>query len=186
MTRLWLIGGGVFLGVLLIASVVLTFTQKEDLPPIGSPEAAVQNFLKAAQEDEYEVTYDFLSAELKLDCDLEDFVGQRRSVVDGMNVNDSRVTLQKTTTAGGVTFVDVKITQFYRTGPFGSSESSYQQRYSLQQENDLWKFSNYPWPYRHCGRNRPVPPSPPPPPRPSPAPTATAPIEEPTAKPAAP
>ena len=184
MTRLWLIGGGVFLGILLIASVVLTLTQKEDLPPIGSPEAAVQNFLKAAQEDEYEVTYDFLSAELKLDCELEDFVGQRR--FDGGVMDDSRVTLQKTTTAGGVTFVDVRITRFYGTGPFDSSESSYEQRFSLQQEDDLWKFSAYPWPYGNCGPHRPLPQPVRPPPIPRSAPTPVAQIDEPTARPAAP
>ena len=30
MTRLWLIGGGAFLGILLIVSLVLALTQKED------------------------------------------------------------------------------------------------------------------------------------------------------------
>ena len=169
MTKVWLIGGGAFLGILLVASVVLALTQQEDLLPLGSPEAAVQEFLKATEADDFQVSYDFLSKELKAECKLEDFAGQRR--FDRRGTEDSRVTLEKTTTANGVTFVDVRITQFYGTGPFGSSESSRQERYSLRQEDGLWKFAAYPWPYYNCGPFKPVPEPVQPPPRPSPAPT---------------
>ncbi|MCI0813333.1 MAG: hypothetical protein J4N27_05555 [Chloroflexi bacterium] len=192
MTKVWLIGGGAFLGILLIASVVLALTQKEDLLPLGTPAAAVQDFLKATESDDYQVSYDFLSEELKAACTLEDFAGQRR--FDRRGTEDSRVTLEKTSTVNGVTFVDVRVTQFYGTGPFGSSESYHQQRYSLRQEDGLWKFSAYPWPYHNCGPLRPAPPpvSPvveEPGPRPTPVPTPAplrVPSAEPTARPAAP
>ncbi|MDA0769911.1 MAG: hypothetical protein O2821_06775 [Chloroflexi bacterium] len=188
MTRLWLIGGSVFLGILLIASLVLALTQKENLLPLGTAEAAVQNFLIASEAEDFQVAYDFLSEELKADCKLEDFAGQHR--FDGGQVEDSSVTLDKTSTADGVTFVDVRITQFYGTSPFGSSESTQQQRYSLRQEDGLWKFSVYPWPYYNCGQDRFAPPYYEVPAlRPTPAATPAplmAPTAEPPAKPAAP
>ena len=109
MTRMWLIGGGVFLGVLLIASLVLAFTQKEDLLPLGTAEAAVQSFLEATDAEDLQVSYDFLSDELKAECKLEDFVARRPYEIGRME--DSRVSLENTTTANEVTFVDVRISQ---------------------------------------------------------------------------
>lgn len=187
MTKLWLIGGGVFLGILLVGSVILALTQKEDLLPLGTPEAAIQDFLKAAEADDFQVSYDFLSEDLKAECQLEDFVRQRPFEVS--RIEDSRISLEKTTSVGEITFVDVRVSQFYGSGPFGSSESTYTQQYSLRQEDGLWKFSVYPWPYNNCGIPKPVPPVREPVRQPSPAPTPVvlqAPTAEPPAKPAAP
>lgn len=188
MTRLWLIGGGVFLGLLLIVSIVLAFTQKEELLPLGTAEAAVQDFLKAAKSDDIDLSYSYLSKELQAECKVEDFVG--RSPYQIQQITDSRVTLNKTTVAGEVTFVDVDISQYNNGGIFGASEYTHSQRFSLKQEEGLWKFSSYPWPYNFC--KSPVRVTPAPAPyrlEPTPAPTQApllAPTAEPTSKPAAP
>jgi hypothetical protein len=185
MTRWWLIGGGAFLGILLIASLVLAFIQDEQLLPLGTAEAAVQDFLNAAETDSLEVSYGYLSEELKAGCKLEDFASH--SPYENQRIEESRVTLDKTNVVGDITFVDVKISQYYNQGPFGTSESSHSEQFALKQENGLWKFSRYPWPYDHCRSLVPV--NVVPKVEPAPAPTQVplqAPTAEPAAKPAAP
>ena len=178
MTKLWLIGAGVLLGALLIAAVTVALLEQEDALPEGSPEAAVQSFLLSLEEDDFGASYDFLSAELKQDCEIDDLFGSTMRS-DGRLKSD-RVTLDKTTFVNGTAVVTVRLTQFQGSGPFGSSESSFLQRYSLAQEEGEWKFKEYPWPLFRCGPFKPVPEfrplpetrSEPVPPQPVPAPTA--------------
>ena len=156
MAKGWLIGGGIFLGVLLVASIILALTQRGDVSfPEGSPEAAVQNFLKAAETEDFQVAYDLLSADIKAECELQDFVGQR--FPGDRSFDDSTVTLERTSTAGDTTFIIVRITQVYNNGIFGKSESSHQQRYALSQEDGEWHFTDYPWPFFNCGPFKPAP-----------------------------
>ena len=178
MTKLWLIGAGVLLGALLIAAVTVALLEREDTLPEGSPEAAVQSFLLSLEDDDFGASYDFLSAELKQDCEIDDLFGSTMRSEGRLKSN--RITLDKTTFVNGTAVVTVRLTQFRGSGPFGSSESSFQQRYSLVQEEGEWKFKEYPWPLFRCGPFAPVPefrPLPeirpePAPPRPVPAPTA--------------
>ena len=173
MTKLWLIGAGVFLGALLIAAVVVALLEQEDTLTEGSPEAAVQSFLLSLENEDFGAAYDFLSAELKDECKIDDLFGSTMRS-DG-RLESNRITLDKTTFVNGTAVVTVRLTQFRGSGPFGSSESSYQQRYSLVQEENEWKFKEYPWPLFRCGPFRPVPAVPPLPeirPEPVPAPTA--------------
>ncbi len=179
MTKLWLIGAGVLLGALLIAAVTVALLEQEDMLPEGSPEAAVQSFLLSLEEDDFGASYDFLSAELKGECEIDDLFGSTMRS-DG-RLENNRITLDKTTfVTEGTAIVIVRLTQFRGSGPFGSSESSFQQRYSLVEEEGEWKFKEYPWPLFRCGPFKPVP-EPRPllesrpgavPPQPVPAPTA--------------
>ncbi len=153
MTRWWLIGGGAFLGILLIASLVLAFTQDEQLLPLGTAEVAVQDFLYAAETDDIEVSYGYLSEELKAGCKLEDFVS--RSPYEDQRIEDSRVTLDETNVVDDITFVDVKISQYY-PGPLSTTESTHKERFALTLEDGRWKFSRYPWPYNFCRSTVPV------------------------------
>ena len=174
MTKLWLIGAGVLLGALLIAAVVVALLEQEDTLAEGSPEAAVQSFLLSMEDDDFGASYDFLSAELKDECKIDDLFGSTMRS-DG-RLKSNRITLDKTTfVTEGTAVVIVRLTQFQGSGPFGSSEYSFQQRYSLVQEESEWKFKEYPWPLFRCGPFRVVPESRPLPdrrPPPVPAPTA--------------
>ena len=73
MTKWWFIGAAVFLAVLIIASIVLALTSKETEFAPGAPERAVQNFLRAAEDDDIETAYAMLSAELQRKCELKNF-----------------------------------------------------------------------------------------------------------------
>ena len=148
MTKWWLIGAVVFLGVLLIASIALALTSKEAEFAPGTPEAAVQSVLRAAENEDIETAYAMLSQELQQKCELEDYLdgsGYRYN-----NDRDMRATMRDTKNVGDNTVVTVEVTQFYGSGPFGSSQSSYDRRYTLQQEGGEWKFTEYPWPYDYC------------------------------------
>ncbi len=147
MTKWWLIGAAAILAVLLIVSIVLALTTRETEFAPGTPERAVQDLLRAAESDDIEAAYRMLSAELIENCELKDYADGGYRFDDD---RDIRATLRETKVIDGVTFVEVRITQFYGGGPFDSGESSYNQRYALRQEGGVWKFTEYPWPYDYC------------------------------------
>ena len=148
MTKWWLIGVGAVLGALLIGSIVLALLSKETEFAPGTPERAVQDLLRAVEDDDIEAAYAMLSEELRQKCELRNYSdGGYRYYDDDRNM---RATLRETKVIDGVTFVEVRITEFYGGGPFDSGESSYNHRYALQQEGGEWKFAEYPWPYDYC------------------------------------
>ncbi len=149
MGKAWLVGWSAILAVLLIAAIVVALLEREEPLDEGTPEAAVQSFLKAVQNDAPTSAYDFLSAELRRDCSIEQFFGRDAYPKDPLK--GARITLEKTTTVSSTTFVTVGIVQFYSSGPFGTSESSFRHRFTLRQEDGNWKFTEYPWPFYGCG-----------------------------------
>ncbi len=173
MAKGWLIGGGVFLAVLLVASIVVTLVQQvEDLPE-GTPGATVQNFFEAAEAEDYQLVYSFLSQEIKDDCDVEDFVGSQSGF--GNRLENGRITLEDTNFVDDFAFVNVRIAQIRVDGVFGTSESHFEQQYTLKMEEGEWRFSQNPWPF-FCNRFKPpVAPTPVEPvtPTPEPEPKAT-------------
>ena len=151
MAKWWIIGAAVFLAVLLIASIALALTTSQEAEFAGgTPERAVQDLLRAAEDEDIEAAYGMLSQELQGKCALEDYADGSgyRHYDDGDR--DIRATLRDSKLVGDTTFVDVRITQFYGSGPFGSSESTYNERYALRQEGGEWRFTEYPWPYDWC------------------------------------
>ena len=153
MPKGWLIGGGVFLAALLIASIVVALLEKEEPLTGGTPESAVQRFLEAVEDENVELAFSFLSADLTEECTVEEFFGPHGSPLERMS--DDRVTLENVKTVNQTVFVTVRVTRFHGTSPFGSSESSHQQRFSLRQEDGEWRFTEYPWPFFRCGPFKP-------------------------------
>ena len=153
MGKAWLVGGSVILAALLTAAIVVALLEREEPLDEGTPEAAVQSFLKAMQNDGPASAYDFFSAELRRDCSIEQFFGRGASPKDLLK--NARITLEETATVDSATFVTVRIAQFYGNGPFGTSESSFRHRFTLRQEEGKWKFTEYPWPFYDCGPFRP-------------------------------
>ena len=148
MTKWWLIGAAVVLAVLLVASIVLALTSRETEFAPGTPERAVQDLLRAAENEDIETAYGMLSAELQEKCELKNYADGGRYRFD--DDRDIRATLRDTKVVDDITFVNVRVTRFYGSGPFDSGESSYNRRFELRQENGEWKFTDYPWPYDYC------------------------------------
>lgn len=154
MARWWLIGGGAALGALLIASIALALTNRPTEFAPGTPEAAVQALLHAANVDEFETAYGMLAQSLREECPLRHFAEMNSMYGYGYGggVPDIEARLHSSRIVGEDAFVVVDVTEYYGTGIYGSGESSRNERYSLQRENGDWKFTNYPWPYSYCDR----------------------------------
>ena len=150
MTKWWVIGAAAFLGTLLITSITFALLSEETVFEPGTPERAVQDLLRAAEDDDIEAAYGMLSEELQEKCTLQGFLDADATSFS-LNYEDIRATLLDAKTIGDTTFVGVRITQFYGGGLFDDrGEASYNKRYELRQEGGEWKFTEYPWPYDYC------------------------------------
>ncbi|HUG95803.1 MAG TPA: hypothetical protein VMK30_06635 [Pleomorphomonadaceae bacterium] len=118
-----LIAIGVGIGVVAILAVVavgLSAARDPDQFPADSPQAALQAYLQAFEDEDYEAAYASFSANVQDQMSLEDFVRaatdyhlyateSRRVLYDGMETNgDERATLRLTVEVsyGGVLFAD--------------------------------------------------------------------------------
>ena len=148
MGKWWLIGGGALLAGLLAGSVALALLGgRESTFAPGTPEAAVQALLRAAEADDFEAAYGLLSQELRDECSLERFAQNDYSYFEG----DFQARLEGARAVGDTTFVNVEITEFYGGGfYYGSGGWTHQNRYAMRQEGGEWKFKSYPWPYQNC------------------------------------
>jgi hypothetical protein len=149
MGKIWLIGGGTALAILLIVSVVLAVKESEVSFAADTPEGAVQLVLRSMQDEDFQTAYSLLSEDLKAQCSLEHILGSRGYFDE--RSRDSRITHEDTTTVNSTTVVTVRISTFENSGPFGTSEYSYPQRYVLKQEDSQWRFVEFPWPLFNCG-----------------------------------
>jgi len=148
MPKLWLMGGGAFVVVLVIFSIVIAFTGRTDPLPDGSPERTVQLFLVAAEDEEFAIAYDLFAKKLKDECSLEKFA---QAHPDGTgDLRDSRVRYVGSKILNGSRLVDAKVTQLSNSGPFGASEYSENHRYILVREEGEWRISRYTWPQHPC------------------------------------
>ena len=153
MPRAWLLGGAALLGVLLIGSVVVALLDEAEPLPEGTPEAAVQRYLKAAEAEEYRLAYSLLSPTLQEQCTLEQFYGA--SLDHGDRIGDSRITLEDSKTLDDTAFVTVRITNVRGGGPFGAQESSFERRFTLGREDGEWRLTEAPWPHYRCDPPKP-------------------------------
>ena len=151
MNNYWLIGGGAALGLLLIASVAVAVMQDEAEFAPGSPEGAVQDYLRALDEDDFTAAYDALSPELRERCAIEDIFGGNRSGRWGLD--DRRITLEETRTLEGTTFVTVRMAEYRGGGPFSSYDYDFEETFALRRFDDRWRFTEFPWPHFSCDRS---------------------------------
>ena len=148
MGKWWLIGGGALLAGLLAGSVALALLgDREAAFAPGTPEAAVQVLLRAAEADDFGAAYGLLSQDLRDECSLERFAQNDYSYFE----RDFQARLEGAQVVGDTTFVNVEITEFYG-GDFyyGSGGWTHQNRYAMRREGGEWKFKSYPWPYQSC------------------------------------
>ena len=154
MTKAWLVGGIALLGALLVTSVIVALLEREEPLPEGTPEATVQRFLKAVEAEEFKLAHTLFGDDLKEHCRVETlFSGTPR---EESRLEDNRITLERTMIVDGIAVVTVRVTEFLGGGFFGSSESSFERRFTLRQEEGQWRFSEYPWPFSQCRSFEPV------------------------------
>ena len=177
MSKIWIIGGGVFLGALLVAAVLVALTQEEVALPDGTPGRAVQLFLNALEDEDFRAAYNRLSVELRKDCKVERMAAGY-SLAE-RDLKSSKVILGETVYLNGPdgpALVTARVSGIRGSGPFGTSEYTRQHSYTLAKENAVWRFSEVPrWPYLECWGPQREPPAPAPasPPDPTAEPAAT-------------
>ena len=150
MPKYWLIGGATLATLLVAASVVVALTREVEQLPRDTPEGTVQLYLTALGKEDFGLAHGLLSARLKRECGIEDFASQRQLRMS-RELEDSRVTLEGTRSLNGKVIVTGRFTRIRGSGPFGTSESSHEQLYTLAQEESEWRLSEYSWPHFGCG-----------------------------------
>ena len=150
MNNYWLIGGGAILGILIVASIVVAILQKEAEFAPGSPEAAIQAYLRALDEADFQGVHDALSPELQDRCSIEDMFGGRYPTQRRSRLEDKRITLDGARTLDETTFVTIRISELRSDGLFGPSGYDYDETFALKQFDRQWKFSENPWPHFDC------------------------------------
>ncbi|MBM3934761.1 MAG: hypothetical protein FJ319_10750 [SAR202 cluster bacterium] len=175
MSRMWLIGGGIFVAVLLVASIAIALTQKEEVFADGTPERTVQLYLKALEDEDYTEAYGYLGAELRDGCTVDEFA--RDGAYARSTLGQNRVTLRDTDMVAGAAVVTLRVAYVSSDGLFGSGQYSSDYVYRLRQESGQWRFTEDPqWPFVGCMAYREPKPLPvvpvTPTPRPSPTPSA--------------
>ena len=92
MAKGWLVGGAVFLGAILVASIVVALLESNEPLPTGTPEATVQLFLEAVEDDNIELAYTVLSTDLMVECAVDEFFGT--AGWPGDRLRGDRITLE--------------------------------------------------------------------------------------------
>ena len=172
MSKPWLVGSAVLIATLLVVSIVVALTERAETLEEGTPERAVQAFLEAIEQEDYAAAYTFLSRDLTEDCTVEEFA--TANIRSGDAIGDRRVTLLKTTLLDGSAIVETRVTRFEASGPFGASQDSFEQPFTLRREEGEWRLVEVKWPYYGCGKPRYFPAEPAIAPAPAPARTPTA------------
>ena len=152
MERVWVIVGGALLAALLIASVVIALARGDSEFEPGSPEYAVQQYLRALVRDEFETAEALWSPDLREACSFQRFrVVAQRSLEA---LSESRVTLEDVEAVDATTIVSVRLMRTVDGGLFGPSESFSSYRYAVREFEGAWRISSHTWPANECLRDR--------------------------------
>jgi len=141
-TQLLIAVGASVLVIVVISVVVAMIAGDEQDFPAGSPERAVQRYLRAIEDRDTDAAIALFSDDLTARCDLEPL---RTNLRQGYNT-DFRATLLDTTDRGDTTEVRVRLTEYYGDDPFNRGESRRDQLFVLEQSAEGWRFTEPPWP----------------------------------------
>jgi hypothetical protein len=139
----WLIGFGVIIGIIVIATVVLVLIMpgEGDTPllPEDTPEGTVQRYLRAVQTQDYEEAYGYLSQEAleeRYDDPFEWF--DRQSYALERSDNGWKATLGEPSIVGNRASIRVKIETFEPSFPLSNPLHSRNYTFRLQRYGDDW------------------------------------------------
>jgi hypothetical protein len=151
----WLLGGGLVVLVLIIASLIvglLNHSRSVPLLPEGTAGAAVQQYLLALETGESGRAYDFLSADLQKKCSAVYFrdVTRQFDRNDPNRASDSRIVLESEKPVDNAIEVQIQITDFYVSAPFDVNEITHTELFRLEKIDGNWRFVDEPWPVYGC------------------------------------
>lgn len=143
----WLLATVATVAVVAVLAIALAGArQPADLPP-GSPEAAVQAYLRAVADRDRAAIRDSLTEELSEDCERENgerlpFAGEEPAfeadLLETREVDDDTVEVR------------VRITELSGEPPFGGGGYDHTQVFVLERPDGRWGIAEAGWPYDLC------------------------------------
>ena len=141
-----IVGAGLF--ILIVFSLVLALTTEVSTLEEGTPERSVQLFLEHLKNDRFSEAHSFLTLDKQKTCNAVHFLRQFSDYGDSQ-LQDSNISLNKPNQEiAQATIVNLEISRI-EPSPFGSSENSYQESFTLILEDNIWKISEFNFPM-HC------------------------------------
>ena len=138
------IGGGILaLVVLAVAIVLLAEARGPSSFEAGSPEEAMQRYLAAWEERDYEAAYGFFSEEIRADATLDQYESQARSYGEGNIGNGETATyIDDAVGEGDEVTLHLTVEQFYGDGGLGGGGNSFRTQRAIRmvREADGWKI----------------------------------------------
>lgn len=130
--------------LLAVSALVAALFREEDRFDEGTPERAVQEYLKAVEDKDATAAFSFLSPALVARCGSppREAVTQRGSAA-------IRAVLEKTVPRGATAAVHVSLTETFRDTPFVASDTDQSLVFELAQVEGEWEFAEMPWPFSY-------------------------------------
>jgi len=135
-----LVAIGVGIGVVAILAVVavgMSAARDPDQFPADSPQAALQAYLQAFEDEDYVAAYAFFSADVQRQMSLEEFEQAVRNY--GMYAGDSRRVLYDGTRGTG-DHVTLQLTVEVLSGGLATDRYSYPTEVPMVRENEVWRI----------------------------------------------
>lgn len=133
---------GIVVAVIAIVALIVVLASRQPTTQLdeGSPEAAVQQYLQAVSDRNFDQALEFLSEDSK--CTVEDF--------DRAYIQESlRIGLAESSANQETAVVTVSI-QSSNGDPFGGTYTE-ERNFRLVNSDGEWKITGTPWPNYECG-----------------------------------
>ena len=142
----WLVVLGAAVTAIVVASVAVAvlFGDDEQTFPEGTPEAAVQTYLRAVRDRDAATASASFTAELRDRCEAEQL---RRSYCYGRGFG---ARIRDSHERGDLVEVDVRISEPGDGGPFGGDGYHHDHVVVLTRVDGTWLISEPPWPVEYC------------------------------------
>jgi len=129
------------IAVIVVVALVVVLTRGAAAPlDESTPEGVVQRYAQAVAGGDDAAALEYLAPSADLECYDYDTGADR-----------ARLTFVSTDITGDTAIVTVNLTATYGYSLFGSSQSSYQERFELVKSGTAWQITTAPYEFAVCG-----------------------------------
>ena len=142
---------GAVVGLAVLVTVALIARSGTETYEVGTPEAALQDFLQAGFDGDSDAMFGLLTAESRAACET---ARDRDRFDDGLYSDGLRAELEGMTLKGATATAEVRFHQTSGNDPFGNSNWSYNESFRLERVGEAWLIdrAGWPWPFEDCTR----------------------------------
>ncbi len=135
------------LAVALVAIVVASTREPPELPA-GSPEAVVQQYLRAVADGDPRAIRDSYTPQLRERCEREE--ARRRPLFSDERLTFEADLLGTRVVDDQTVEVQVRITELYGEPPFGGGGYDHREVFVVERFDGAWGIADMYWPYDVC------------------------------------